>query len=294
MGVEGDVYVGYDKYVGYSVVSFCDKFWFMLLLIIFILIWSGMIQYWFDYIVLQFLGLVYILVVFGMIVYFYGGLLFFCGGYYELRNCLLGMMMLILFVIIVVFFYSVLVMFGVVEGLDLWWELVMLVVIMLFGYWIEMCLINQVQGVFKEFVKLLFDMVVWLDEVGIVKEVFVVELKCGDLLFIRFGVSIFVDGVVKEGISVVNEVMIIGEFKLMDKLMGDWVIVGIVNGQGLLCVEVMGIGDEIVFVGIMWFVEQVQMLCLCVQVLVDWVVFYFMIIVIVFVVVIVIVWLFFG
>ncbi|MFH7611724.1 heavy metal translocating P-type ATPase, partial [Pseudomonas syringae pv. tagetis] len=80
------------------------------------------------------------------IVYFYGGSPFLRGGYHELRNRLPGMMTLISLAITVAFLYSALVTLGVVEGLDLWWELATLVAIMLLGHWIEMRSINQAQG----------------------------------------------------------------------------------------------------------------------------------------------------
>src|SRR3546814_15054861 len=88
-----------------------------------------MIQHWFDYIAPPFPGSVYIPAVFGTIVYFYGGWPFLRGGYHELRNRLPGMMTLISLAITVAFLYSALVTLGVVEGLDLWWELATLVAI---------------------------------------------------------------------------------------------------------------------------------------------------------------------
>ena len=223
-GAEGDVHAGHDKHAGHSVASFRDKFWLTLLLTIPTLIWSGMIQHWFDYTAPQFPGSAYIPAVFGTIVYFYGGSPFVRGGYHELRNRLPGMMTLISLAITVAFFYSALVTLGVVEGLDLWWELATLVAIMLLGHWIEMRSINQAQGALKELAKLLPDMAVRLDEAGTAKEVPVAELKRGDLLLIRPGASIPADGVVKEGTSAVNEAMITGESKPMDKSTGDRVI----------------------------------------------------------------------
>ena len=94
-GADGDVHAGHDKHAGHSVASFRDKFWLTLLLTIPTVIWSGMIQHWFDYTAPQFPGSVYIPAIFGTIVYFYGGSPFLRGGYHELRNRLPGMMTLI-------------------------------------------------------------------------------------------------------------------------------------------------------------------------------------------------------
>src|SRR3546814_3037194 len=101
-------------------------------------------------------------------------------------------------------------------------------------------------------------MAVRLDEAGTAKEVPVAEMKRGDLLLIRPGASIPADGVVKEGTSAVNEAMITGESKPMDKSTGDRVIAGTVNGQGSLRIEVTGTGDATALAGIMRLVEQAQ------------------------------------
>src|SRR3546814_15914524 len=109
--------------------SFRDKFWLTLLLTIPTLIWSGMIQHWFDYTAPQFPGSAYIPAVFGTIVYFYGGSPFLRGGYHELRNRLPGMMTLLPLAITFAFLSSALVTLGVVEGLGLGWEVAPLVAV---------------------------------------------------------------------------------------------------------------------------------------------------------------------
>src|SRR3546814_9447268 len=188
------------------------------------------------------------------------------------------MMTLISLAITVAFLYSALVTLGVVEGLDLWWELATLVAIMLLGHWIEMRSINQAQGALKELAKLLPDMALRLDEAGTAKEVPVAELKRGDLLLIRPGASITADGVVKEGTRAATEAMITGASKPMDKSTGDRVIAGTVNGQGSLRIEVTGTGDETALAGIMRLVEQAQTSRTRAQALADRAAFYLTII----------------
>lgn len=285
-----DAHAGHDKHAGHSVAMFRDKFWLTLLLAIPTVIWSGMIQHWFGYTAPQFPGSAYIPAVFGTIVYFYGGWPFLSGGYQELRNRLPGMMTLISLAITVAFLYSALVTLGIVDGLDLWWELATLVAIMLLGHWIEMRSITQAQGALKELAKLLPDMAVLLDQSGTTKEVPVAELKRGDLLLIRPGAGIPADGVVKEGTSAVNESMITGESKPMDKTAGAKVIAGTVNGQGSLRVEVTGIGDETALAGIMRLVEQAQSSRSRAQALADRAAFYLTIIAIVSAAITAIVW----
>lgn len=286
----GDAHAGHDKHAGHSVSMFRDKFWLTLVLAIPTVFWSGMIQHWFGYTAPQFPGSAYIPAVFGTIVYFYGGWPFLRGGYHELHNRLPGMMTLISLAITVAFVYSTLVTFGVVEGMDLWWELATLVAIMLLGHWIEMRSITQAQGALTELAKLLPDMAVLLDQSGTAKEVSVAELKRGDLLLIRPGAGIPADGVVKEGISAVNESMITGESKPMDKTAGAMVIAGTVNGQGSLRVEITKTGDETALAGIMRLVEQAQSSRSRAQALADRAAFYLTIIAIVSAAITAIVW----
>src|SRR5690606_31114440 len=166
-----DGHAGHDKHAGHSVAMFRDKFWLTLVLSVPTIIWSEMIQQWFGYTAPTFPGSAYIAAIFGTAVFFYGGWPFLQGGYHELRARLPGMMTLISLAITVAFLYSVLVTLGFVAGMDLWWELATLVVIMLLGHWIEMRSITQAEGALKELAKLLPDMAVRLDEAGTSKEV---------------------------------------------------------------------------------------------------------------------------
>ncbi len=256
--VAHDAHAAHDKHAGHSEAMFRSKFWLTLLLAIPTLIWSEMIQDWFGYTAPRFAGSAHIAAVFGALVFFYGGWPFLKGGYRELRNRLPGMMTLISLAITVAFLYSALVMLGIVAGMDLWWELATLVVIMLLGHWIEMRSITQAQGALKELAKLLPDTAVRLDEAGNASEIRVTELKRGNRLLIRPGASIPADGVVMEGKSAVNESMITGESKPVDKTAGAMVIAGTVNGQGSLRIEVTGTGEETALAGIMRLVEQAQ------------------------------------
>ena len=237
---------------------FRSRFWLTLLLAVPTVIWSGMIQQWLGYTAPRFAGSQYVAAVFGTAVYLYGGWPFLQGGYRELRDRLPGMMTLISLAITVAFLYSALVTLGVVKGMDLWWELATLVAIMLLGHWIEMRSITQAHGALKELAKLLPDTALRLDQAGDAREVPASELKRGDLLLIKPGAGIPADGVVTQGKSAVNESMITGESKPVDKSAGEKVIAGTVNGQGSLRVEVTGTGEETALAGIMRLVGQAQ------------------------------------
>jgi Cu2+-exporting ATPase len=129
---------------------------------------------------------------------------------------------------------------------------------MLLGHWIEMRSITQAQGALNELAKLLPDTAVRLDEAGNTRDVPVAELRRGDSLLIRPGAGIPADGVVKEGQSAVNESMITGESKPVDKTRGEKVIAGTVNGRGSLRIQVTETGNETALAGIMRLVEQAQ------------------------------------
>lgn len=249
---------GHDKHAGHSVAMFRNKFWLTLLLTIPAVIWSPMIQHWLGYSAPSFAGSEYIAAVFGVMVYFYGGRPFVQGAWQELRRRMPGMMTLITLAITVALVYSLLVTFRIVVGMDLWWELATLVAIMLLGHWVEMRSITQAHGALHELTKLLPDMALRLDEKGDAVEVPAAELRVGDRLLIRPGAAIPADGVVKEGGSAVNESMITGESRPVNKAAGDRVIAGTINGQGSLRVEVTGTGQETALAGIMRLVDQAQ------------------------------------
>jgi Cu2+-exporting ATPase len=249
---------GHDKHAGHSVSMFRNKFWWTLLLTVPTVIWSEMIQHWFGYGAPRFAGSSYIPAIFGTVVYLYGGWPFLQGAFRELRARLPGMMTLIALAISVAFIYSLIVTLRVVGGVDLWWELATLVAIMLLGHWIEMRSITQAQGALRELAKLLPDTALRLDQAGNPSEVPVSELRAGDLLLIKPGASVPADGTVREGRSAVNEAMITGESKPVNKTSGDKVIAGTVNGQGSLRVEVTAVGGHTALAGIMRLVEQAQ------------------------------------
>ncbi|MEX0892592.1 MAG: heavy metal translocating P-type ATPase, partial [Gemmatimonadota bacterium] len=192
------------------------------------------------------------------VIFFYGGWVFIRGAMGELRAKLPGMMTLISLAIVVAFVFSWVVELGLLEAEPLWWELATLVTIMLLGHWIEMRSINQAQGALQELAKLLPDTARRIGEDGEEEEVPVGELSRGDLVLVRPGESVPVDGVVRKGESALNEAMITGESRPVKKGAGDEVIAGTINGEGSLRLEVTGTGDETALSGIMRLVSDAQ------------------------------------
>ena len=248
---------GHDKHAGHSAEIFRQKFWGTLLLSIPAVIWSPMTRHWFGCEAPG--GPVasrWIPAVFGTLVFAYGGWIFIQGAVGESRDRLPGMMTLISLAITVAFGFSLAVTFG-FPGSDLWWELATLVTIMVLGHWVEMRSIAQAQGALKELAKLLPDTAVRI--VGDRMETVAVSvLRVGDVVLVRPGASIPVDGDVKDGSSDVNESMITGESRPVRKDIGGRVIAGTVNGSGSLRVEVTGTGEKTALAGIMRLVAQAQ------------------------------------
>jgi P-type Cu2+ transporter len=246
----------HDKHAGHSVAMFRDKFWISLALTIPTLVWGHMLQRALTFPPPQFPGAEWIPAVFGTAVFLYGGTPFIQGGIRELRDRLPGMMTLIALAISVAFVFSVAVALG-FPAMPLWEELATLVTIMLLGHWIEMRSIHRAQGALKELARLLPDVAIRVMGDRL-EEVPAGQLREGDIVLLRPGARIPADGVVREGVSSVDESMITGESRPVEKKPGDRTIAGTVNFSGSLRVEVTGTGEKTALAGIMRLVEQAQ------------------------------------
>lgn len=193
----------HDKHAGHSVAMFKDKFWLSLLLTLPVLAYSEMIQHWFSFTPPTFPGSQYVPFVFSTIIFFYGGLVFIKSAWGELKAKLPGMMTLISLAIITAYVYSVATQFF-IKGDGFFWELATLVTIMLLGHWLEMASVAKAENALDAISKLLPDKAEKLVN-GKPKQVLVSELKVGDLVLIRPGSSIPVDGVIVDGSSAVDE-----------------------------------------------------------------------------------------
>ena len=95
------------------------------------------------------------------------------------------------------------------------------------------------------------------------------QVKVGDLVVIRPGERVAVDGVVVEGASQVNESLITGESLPVDKHPGDKVTGGAINADGLLLVRTQAVGGETTLSRIIRLVEDAQAAKAPIQHLVD-------------------------
>lgn len=223
--------------------DFRRRFWLSLIFTLPILILSPMIQ---DLLGFRFTLLgdadKYILFALSTVVFFYGGWPFLTGLADEIKKKQPGMMTLIAVAITVAWGYSSATTFG-VKGSTFFWELATLIDIMLLGHWIEM---KSILGASRS-LQMLVEMMP--DEAHLVKnggteDVKVDQLKKDDLVMVRPGEKIPVDGVVVEGESNVNESMITGESKPVAKGKDDRVTGGSLNGNGSLTVSVMQVGED--------------------------------------------------
>ncbi len=146
------------------------------------------------------------------------------------------MMTLIGFAITVAYTYSTAVVFG-LAGMDFFWELATLILIMLLGHWIEM---RSVAGASRE-LELLVELMpddAHLVSGNQVTEVKTESLKPNDIILIKPGEKVAADGIIEEGESYLNESMLTGESKPVAKRTGDKVIAGSINGNGSIKVNV--------------------------------------------------------
>ena len=247
----------HDKHAGHDPGMFKQKFWLSFALTIPLLYFSATIQDLLGFGAVSFPGSSYIPAILGVVIFYYGGLVFLKSAKSELAAKQPGMMTLISLAISVAFVYSLLITLGVLDGMDFWWELASLVTIMLLGHWLEMASVMNAQGALSELAKLLPDEAELVTSEG-TEKIAVSELKIGDKVLIRPGSQIPVDGIVTKGESKVNESMLTGESKPVDKSKDDELVAGTVNGSGSLTLKVNRVGDDTALAGIMRLVEQAQ------------------------------------
>lgn len=217
------------------IADFKKRFYIVLVLTVPIMFLSSMIQQFIG-VNWQFFGSAYILFALSTIVFFYGGWPFLKGWLSELRAKNPGMMFLIGFAITIAYLYSVAIIFG-LKGMDFFWELDTLILIMLLGHWIEM---KSIAGASKE-LELLVQLMP--SEAHLVKGDDIIEvktdtLKQNDIILIKPGEKVAADGIVSNGESYLNESMLTGESKPVQKKVGDKVIAGAINGNGSIKIKV--------------------------------------------------------
>ncbi len=218
------------------------------------LILSPSIQEWFGYTLPPSPAWDILLVLTASIVILYAGSVFYTGSIRALRMRTLDMNVLVSIALLSGYFYSLGATF-VFEAPDFYWEISTLATFILFGHWMEMRAARSAAGALRELVKLIPPTANLIKNGGVV-EVPTSYLKIGDIVLVRPGGKVPIDGVVIEGETSINEAMITGESKPVEKKKGSEVIGGTINFEGAIRVQVTKTGEETAIAQIIRLVEE--------------------------------------
>ena len=258
---------GHGKHAGHHVEMFRRRFWISLLLAIPVVATSHMVMGWFGY-DLDFAGMEWVGPVLGSVIFFWAGWPFLEGGWREIKQRRPGMMLLIAMAITVAYVASMATSLDAFD-LDFWWELALLVTIMLLGHWQEMKALGQAQDALAALAALLPDEAERIGADGVVEVIAIEELGPGDVVLVRSGARVPADGEIVDGSAELDESMITGESKPVAKGVGERVVAGTVSTDSAIRVRVDAIGDDTALAGIQRLVAEAQQSRSRAQVLAD-------------------------
>lgn len=240
------------------VTDFKKRFYVSILLTVPIFLLSPMIHHLFGiHEAVSFPGDLYILFLLSTAIFIYGGWPFLKGAVDELRKRSPGMMTLIGLAISVAYVYSSAIVFG-LKGKVFFWELASLIDIMLLGHWVEMRSVMGAGKALEELAKLMPSEAHRISKDGSVQDIPLSELLNGDMILIKPGEKVPADGVIKKGKSDLNESMLTGESKPVEKSENNRVIGGSINGDGSLTVLIDKTGHETFLSQVIDLVREAQ------------------------------------
>ncbi len=243
---------------GDHVAQFRRLFWINLVLAIPVVSFSSMFAMLIGYPLPDFAGAHLIAPVIGTVMYFWGGRPFLTGAVNELRSRTPGMMLLIGLAITVAFLASWGASLGLLDHqLEFWWELALLIVIMLLGHWVEMRSLAQTTSALDSLAELLPDEAERVEGDQIVT-VAPADLNVGDVVVVRPGGRVPADGRIIDGRADVDESMVTGESRAVSRGTGDSVTAGTVVTDSGLRIEITATGDDTVLAGIQKLVTEAQ------------------------------------
>ncbi|NCT89453.1 copper-translocating P-type ATPase [Cellulomonas sp. APG4] len=250
---------GHDGHRGHDghAEVFRRLFWVSLVLAVPVVALSPMFADLLGYTVPRFPGASWVPPVLGSVVYAYGGRPFLTGAVQEARARKPGMMLLVALAITVAFAASWATTLGLTATLDFWWELALLVVIMLLGHWLEMRALGAASGALDALAALLPDTAERLTDEGS-EQVPLDALRADDVVLVRAGGRVPADGVVVDGSAHVDESMISGESRPLRRAAGDRVVGGTVATDSTLRVRVTAVGSDTALAGIQKLVADAQ------------------------------------
>lgn len=236
--------------------DFKRRFFVSLFITVPILLLSPMIQMFLN-VDWRFAGDSYLLFALSTVLFVYGGKPFLTGAVDELKKKSPAMMMLIALAISVAYLYSTLTVF-ILTGSDFFWELTTLITIMLLGHWIEMKSILGASRALEELIKLMPDVAHMIHDDGSIMDHPVGHFKVGFNVLVKPGEKIPLDGTIYEGDSSVNESMMTGESVPVEKTVGDEIIGGSINGEGVLKFTVSRVGEATFLSQVIKLVREAQ------------------------------------
>jgi len=235
--------------------DFKRRFFIVAMLTVPVLILSPTVQGWFGF-RLSFPGARYLLFALASLITIYGTWPFYKGAVKAIRRGVLDMSVLVSIAVTAGYLFSVGTTFA-FRAVDFYWEISTLVAVLLLGHWLEMRAVRGTTGALRELLKLIPSIAHRLDG-DAVEDVLTSMLAVGDLLLIRPGEQVPVDGEVVEGESSLNEAMVTGESKPVFKRPGDAVIGGTINGEGTLTVRATKVGEDTALAQIVRLVREAQ------------------------------------
>ncbi len=247
---------GQGKHAGHDVGMFRRRFWWSLALSVPVVATSEMVMDWFGY-ELDVAGRSWVGPVLGSVIFLWGGWPFLEGGRREVEDRQPGMMLLIAMAITVAYVASMATSLDLFE-LDFWWELSLLVTIMLLGHWQEMRALGQAQDALAALAALLPDEAERVGADGEVEVVALEALRAGDVVLVRSGARVPADGGIVEGAAGLDESMITGESRPVAKAAGDRVVAGTVSTDSSIRVRVDAVGEDTALAGIQRLVAEAQ------------------------------------
>ena len=246
---------GHGDHVG----QFRRLFWVMAVLAVPVIVASDMFAMILGYSLPDDAWIGWVSPVLGAVMYLWGGSPFLTGAVSEIRGRAPGMMLLIALAITVAFVASLGASIGLLDHqLDFWWELALLIVIMLLGHWIEMRSLAQTTSALDSLAALLPDSAERVDSDGEVTAVDPGQLAVGDVVIVRPGGRVPADGVVVAGAADMDESMITGESRTVRRNEGATVVAGTVATDSGIRIRVSAIGEDTTLAGIRRMVGEAQ------------------------------------
>jgi Cu2+-exporting ATPase len=186
------------------------------------------------------------------------GWIFHSGAWRALRNRTLDMNVLVSLGVLVAYFFSVFTTFFAPQVETSYDAAAMLVTFVLFGHWMEMRSRRGSSDALNALLRLAPSQANVIGQDGEVRTVPVEQVQVGDLLLLRPGEKVPVDGMVTEGESAIDESMVTGESLPIGKQPGDEVIGGTVNGSGSLRFRATKVGSDTALAQIVQLVQTAQ------------------------------------